>query len=159
MRNSESMMAIPSMMLEKMPRSISTARTSNLVTAKGWTSLYEVGYNGFNVDDGAELPGWYRLGAWYHSSEFATNAGGKKEGNGGIYGAVDKMLTRDGLGAFARLGISERDRSRFHWVLDTGFNYTGLIPGRDEDVTALGLCMANTAVTLLLTNLMKRWWN
>ncbi|HCE06812.1 MAG TPA: hypothetical protein DEQ62_10825, partial [Verrucomicrobiales bacterium] len=76
--------------------------------------------------------------AWYHSSEFDTNAGGKKEGNGGIYGAVDKMLTRDALGAFARLGISERDRSRFHWVLDTGFNYTGLIPGRDEDVTALG---------------------
>ena len=109
-----------------------------LGNGQGWTSLYEVGYNGFNVDDGAELPGWYRLGAWYHSSEFDTNAGGKKEGNGGIYGAVDKMLTRDGLGAFARLGISERDRSRFHWVLDTGFNYTGLIPGRDEDVTALG---------------------
>lgn len=109
-----------------------------LGNGQGWTSLYEVGHNGFNADDGTGLPGWYRVGAWYHSSEFDKNDGSKGEGNGGVYAAVDQMLTREGLGTFARLGISEPNRSRFHWVLDTGFSYTGLFPGRDEDVTALG---------------------
>lgn len=31
-----------------------------LGNGQGWTSLYEVGHNGFNTDDGTGLPGWYR---------------------------------------------------------------------------------------------------
>jgi len=109
---------------------------------QGWTSLYQVGYNGFAISDGTDLPGWYRLGAWYHSTEFDKHDGGRVDGNGGVFVSADKMLFRAGkdqhLGVFGRWGVARRDRSRFHWSTEVGLNYTGLIPGRDEDVTSLG---------------------
>ena len=113
-----------------------------LGNGQGWTSLYEIGCNGFNMVEDAGLPGWYRAGAWYHSTEFDKHDGSKGEGNGGIYAAIDQMVVREdedqGLGIFSRLGVGERDRSRFHWVLDTGLSYTGLFSSRDEDVATLG---------------------
>ena len=114
-----------------------------LGNGQGWASLYEFGYNGFNVDDGSGLPGWYRVGVWRHSAEFTNHDNSKSNGIWGLYGAVDQMLLREqddqGLGVFFRYGIAPRNRSRFHWVLDTGLNYKGLLPGRDEDVAALGI--------------------
>ncbi len=116
-----------------------------LGNGQGWTSLYEIGYNGFNTDDGTGLPGAYKLGAWHHSTSFSKHDSTNGEGNWGLYGAADKLLWREtgtddgqGLGGFLRLGTGRRDRSRFHWVLDTGVSYTGLLPGRDEDVSGLG---------------------
>ena len=113
-----------------------------LGNGQGWTSLYQIGYNGFAVSDGEDLPGWYRLGAWHHSSEFDKHDGGKADGNGGIFASIDKMVFREkgeqGLGVFGGLGTAKRDRSRFHWTMETGLNYMGLIPGRDEDITSLG---------------------
>jgi len=114
-----------------------------LGNGQGWTSLYQVGYNGFAISDGTDLPGWYRLGAWHHSSEFDKHAGGKADGNGGIFASVDKMVFREGqhdqgLGVFGRWGVARRDRSRFHWSTGAGLNYKGLISGRDEDVASLG---------------------
>jgi len=120
-----------------------------LGNGQGWTSLYEIGHNGFNNDDGAGLPGWYRVGAWHHSTSFAKHDSTNGEGNWGLYGIADKMLWREeggqGLGTFIRLGTAQRDRSRFHWVLDTGLSYTGLLPGRDDDVAGLGFVYAKHA--------------
>ncbi len=113
-----------------------------LGNGQGWTSLYQVGYNEFAISDGTDLPGWYRLSAWHHSSEFDKHAGGKADGNGGVFASVDKMVFREGkdqgLGVFGRWGVARRDRSRFHWSTETGLNYKGLFPGRDEDVASLG---------------------
>ena len=113
-----------------------------LGNGQGWTSLYQIGYNGFNVSDGKDLPGWYRLGAWHHSSEFEKHDGSKAEGNAGIFASIDKLVFREqdeqGLGLFGRLGTAKRDCSRFHWTMETGMNYIGLIPGRNQDVTSLG---------------------
>ena len=113
-----------------------------LGNGQGWTSLYQIGYNGFAVSDGKDLPGWYRLGAWHHTSEFDKHDGRKADGNGGIFASTDKLVFREqgkqGLGFFGRLGAAKRDRSRFHWTMETGLNYMGLIPNRDEDVTSLG---------------------
>ena len=113
-----------------------------LGNGQGWTSLYQIGYNGFAVSDGKDLPGWYRLGAWHHTSEFDRHDGRKADGNGGIFASTDKLVFREqgeqGLGFFGRLGAAKRDRSRFHWTMETGLNYMGLIPNRDEDVTSLG---------------------
>jgi len=114
-----------------------------LGNGQGWTSLYQVGYNGFNVSDGTDLPGWYRLTAWYHSSVFDKHDGSKSNGITGVFASVDQLVYREegdqGLGVFGRFGISERDRARFHWTFDAGLHYTGLIPGRAEDVTGLAL--------------------
>ncbi|MBC8325341.1 MAG: carbohydrate porin [Verrucomicrobia subdivision 3 bacterium] len=117
-----------------------------LGNGQGWTSLYEIGYNGFAVDDGTGLPSAYRLGAWHHSTSFSKHDSTNGEGNWGLYGATDKLLWREegdqGLGSFLRFGTGQRDRSRFHWVFDTGLSYTGLLPGRDEDVAGLGFVYA-----------------
>ena len=114
-----------------------------LGNGQGWTSLYEVGYNEFNLEN-VQLPVWYRLGAWHHTGDFTKHDNTTAEGNWGVYGAVDKLLIREagegmqGLGAFFRAGWSVPDRSRFQWVVDTGLSYRGLIPGRDEDEAAIG---------------------
>ena len=113
-----------------------------LGNGQGWTSLYQIGYNGFNVSDGKDLPGWYRLGAWHHTSEFEKHDGTKTDGNAGIFASIDKLVFREqdeqGLGLFGRVGTAKRDCSRFHWTMETGMNYRGLIPGRNQDVTSLG---------------------
>jgi len=122
---------------------------------QGWTSLYQIGYNGFEVSDGTDLPGWYRLGAWHHSAQFEQHDGSTTEGNGGIIASIDQMVYRElgdqGLGSFLRFGVAERDRSRFHWTLDTGLNYAGLFPGRDEDVIALGIVYAKHSSAITTT--------
>ncbi len=117
-----------------------------LGNGQGWTSLYQIGYNGFNVSDGTDLPAWYRLGVWHHSGTFDKNAAGTVDGNSGIFFSLDKLLYREdgdqGLGGFFRYGVAKRDRSRIHTMLDAGLSYTGLIPGRDEDITTLGFLHA-----------------
>ena len=113
-----------------------------LGNGQGWTSLYQIGYNGFNVSDDKDLPGWYRLGAWRHTSEFEKHDGTKTDGNAGVFASIDKLVFREqdeqGLGLFGRVGTAKRDCSRFHWTMETGMNYRGLIPGRNQDVTSLG---------------------
>ena len=114
-----------------------------LGNGQGWASLYQIGYNGFNVSDGADLPGWYRVTLWQHSTEYDKNNGIKGNGNMGVFISADKLVYREGgdqgLGLFGRVGMAERDRSRFHLTVDAGFSYTGLFEGRDEDILAMGL--------------------
>jgi porin len=50
--------------------------------------------------------------------------------------------SEQGLGVFYRVGGGPRDRSRFQMVMDTGLNYRGPLPGRDEDIAGLGLAYA-----------------
>ena len=99
-----------------------------LGNGQGWASMYQIGYNGFNVSDGADLPGWYRVTLWHHSTEYDKNDGSKGDGNTGVFVSADKLVYRE-----------EGDRSRFHLTVDAGFSYTGLFEGRDEDILALGL--------------------
>jgi len=114
-----------------------------LGNGQGWASMYQIGYNGFNVSDGADLPGWYRVTLWHHSTEYDKNDGTKGNGNMGVFVSADKLVYREegdqGLGLFGRVGMAERDRSRFHLTVDAGFSCTGLFEGRDEDILALGL--------------------
>lgn len=126
-----------------------------LGNGQGWTSLYQIGYNGFEVSNGMDLPGWYRLGAWHHSTQFDKHDGSTGAGNSGIFASIDQMVYREqrnqGLGTFAQFGVAERDRSRVHWTLDTGLSYTGLLPGRDEDVTTLGTIYAKHSSAITTT--------
>ncbi|MEI6437231.1 MAG: carbohydrate porin [Candidatus Omnitrophota bacterium] len=72
------------------------------------------------------LPGILKLGEWYHT------------GNNGFYAIIDQMLIREkdeqGLGVFAQYGQAPKDRNSLDRYFGFGVNYTGLIPGRDEDV-------------------------
>lgn len=47
-----------------------------------------------------------------------------------------------GLNVFVRLGGGPSDRNLVDLYFDTGLAYTGLIPGRDDDILALGYAHA-----------------
>jgi porin len=107
------------------------------------------------------LPGTYKLGMWYHSGRFAdqrfdsagrsladpasSGVAGQHRGNFAVYVTMDQMLWRpqiggdQGIGAFLRIAGSPGDRNLVNFYIDGGVTWKGLIPGRDDDVLALGV--------------------
>jgi porin len=53
--------------------------------------------------------------------------------------------TGEGLAAFIRIGISDNSVNRVNGYYGAGINYTGLIPGREEDVFGIALAAAHNA--------------
>ena len=107
-----------------------------------------IGEIGYSVNE--NLPGTYKLGAWYHSAKFAALSGGPDHsGNQGLYISGEQMVYSDrrdqGLSLFARTGFARQDRSEISHSFQIGLNYTGLIPNRDSDAFALGLSHAEVS--------------
>jgi porin len=97
------------------------------------------------------LPARYTLGGWFNSKDVQRpdDPAQSYPSNYGLYFIVDQKLTRAspagstpderGLGWFVRLGWSPGDRSLVGFYIDTGLNWTGLIPGREDDRLGLGI--------------------
>jgi porin len=87
-----------------------------------------------------EHPSILKAGVFHHSAEFPNYGnGGSAAGLTGAYALYVQRLwnpeTMPGkLDAYIRPGISQADRSVLPFVMDTGFSWTGLIPGRSADV-------------------------
>jgi porin len=93
------------------------------------------------------LPGTTRLGVWYDPQPKACSDGESEyRDDTGFYAGVDQMLLKEnddpqdgqGLGLFGRCGWADdrcNDVCHF-WSL--GFQYQGLLPGRDDDVLGVG---------------------
>lgn len=98
--------------------------------------------------DHAPLPGTAKLGVMFDTGEQEqAGGGGAVWGDALFYAIVDQRLYREpaaggdtpqGLGWFARTGFAPHDRNNVGVYLDTGFVYTGLLPGRDDDAAGLG---------------------
>ncbi|MBW7990931.1 MAG: carbohydrate porin [Planctomycetes bacterium] len=99
-----------------------------------------------------DLPGTYRFGGWYHSSDF-DEVGDDADtdifaGNHGFYLAFDQMLYHEqndsdqGLGTFFQFGWTPENRNEIDRYFGAGLSYVGLLPGRDEDITGIGLAQA-----------------
>ena len=92
---------------------------------------------------------YYKLaiGGWMLTADTEDLNGVEKDSNGGGYLIGEMSLFREldskqGLGAFVQIGNAAEDRNAVAYSLIGGFNYTGLIPGRDGDVLAFGFCRA-----------------
>lgn len=93
------------------------------------------------------------LGAWHYTTTFddvlAVDADGeplRRDGTGGVYALVEGTLfaERDatqGLSAFLRAGVADAEVNQFRAAYAAGLAYTGLLPGRDEDVAGLGVAI------------------
>jgi len=115
--------------------------------------------------DAPELPGAYRIGAWYHtSSHFAdqrfditglslaspqsTGIPLEHAGDYGVYGVIDQTLYRvpgtddQGLSAFLRAGGVPNDRNLISFYADGGLLYKGLVPGRPDDKVGVAFAYA-----------------
>ncbi|MCP4263147.1 MAG: carbohydrate porin [Planctomycetes bacterium] len=100
-----------------------------------------------------DLPGTYRFGGWYHSSDF-EEVGDDADtddfaGNHGSYLAFDQMLYHEqndsdqGLGTFFQFGWAPENRNEIDRYFGIGLSYIGLLPGRNEDITGIGLAQVH----------------
>ncbi len=134
----------------------------NLNNQSNMLSFYEAGYK-LNQEEGDQgLPGTYKAGAFFHTGKFADvlrdNVGGSAivstvpaqvhDGNYEFYFITDQMIYQEpskeassnqGLGIFYRVVTAPDDRNRISFCSEGGFNYRGLLPGRDEDVFGIGI--------------------
>lgn len=121
----------------------------------------------YQVNQGKEATDFaaaYKVGAWYHSGEFAdqrlgVDAAGNivtlalnpenslnHRGNWGIYGIIDQMLWRDrdsSISVFARGGVAPNDRNLLSWYVDAGVGITGVFAGRPDDKLTFGVAHSN----------------
>lgn len=98
----------------------------------------------------APLPGTAKLGAMFTTGYPEIPGENDKEAWGGsfIYGILDQCAWNEpgftqenfqGLGWFARGGFAAPQRSNpLGMLVETGWVYTGLVPGRDSDSAGLG---------------------
>jgi porin len=95
------------------------------------------------------LPGFYAVGGMYDSSRFSrvSDAGGTETGNAGVYAMFQQMVYRDGgpdsqkgLTLWGQVTVAPRPSvSPLPLFGGGGLSYQGLIPGREQDVTSLGV--------------------
>lgn len=109
----------------------------------GVLSVAEVAYTWKGGEEG--LSGVFKLGAFYHHSDAdGLYPDATSHTSGGGYFIADQQLWRkpgtedQGLSAFLRIGGAPEDRALVPFYFDTGFNYKGLLPGRDSDIAGIG---------------------
>jgi len=116
------------------------------------------------------LSGTYKVGAWYNSESFdnlsmaangvsladpAASGPARQSGMYELYAMVDHQLwvepgaSGEGLSGFFRIAVApEQDRSSVTFYFDTGLAYTGLLPGRPNDILGLGFAYAGMSSAL-----------
>lgn len=104
----------------------------------------------------ATLTGTYKVGGFYDSGTFADSAGGPAHrGDFSLYFIVDQELWHPngigdrGLSIFTRIGGAPDDRNTVVFYADAGFNYKGLVAGRDKDTLGLGFSYARLSDDLV----------
>jgi porin len=110
------------------------------------------------------LPGVYKLGGWYATTDFADQHYGldiagntvsladptvagplNHHGDWGLYAVADQMVWRSdqqSLNLFLRGGVSPSDRNLISSYVDAGAGFKGLLPGRPDDVLTVGFAYA-----------------
>ena len=109
--------------------------------------LSEAAYHYNHGENAAGLPGTYKLGIIFHSHyDGALNANPESVDRSecGVYFAADQSVwrkavadkkeTAPSLGFFTRLGYMPEDVGFVSRYVEGGFNFNGLLPGRQDDI-------------------------
>jgi porin len=115
----------------------------------GVLAIAEAGYHWQQAEDDTGLPGNATIGGYYDSSDFAPvdGAGRERDGNEGFYLLLDQMAYREGgpgtdQGLTPWLAFTFAPVERVNTIpfsASGGLVYQGLVPGRDDDLTALAV--------------------
>lgn len=86
-------------------------------------------------------------GAWLHTAEVENFEGQQNDENHGVYFIAEKTLFAEnengqGLGGFVQFGWADDNWNQIARYWGVGLYYTGLIPGRDRDITGLAVASA-----------------
>jgi porin len=114
----------------------------------GVLAIAEAGYQ-WNEAEDTSLPGSATLGGYYDSSDFDAldGSGRRRDGNHGFYLLLDQMVYREGaagsdqgLTPWAAFTFAPVERvNTIPFSASGGLVYQGLIPDRDDDLTALAV--------------------
>jgi len=120
------------------------------------------------------LQGTYRIGLWNDPQPKANSDGTKNyRDDVGFYTSCDQMLCKEnsdpednqGLGAFFRYGYASGKRNDITNFWSFGFQYQGLVDGRDDDVLGFGFAQgifsdsADTTYTDDYENAIELYYN
>jgi porin len=134
----------------------------SMSSSQGTFSIAELSHGWKGEGGAAPMPGTAKLGVWRHSADFTDNwadANGTSftltgldpalhHGNRGWYGSLEQRVWAEkgsedqGFTAWLRVAGAPSNRSAVEWCTDAGFNWAGLIPGRDGDVFGVGVATA-----------------
>ncbi|HEX4348835.1 MAG TPA: carbohydrate porin [Verrucomicrobiae bacterium] len=93
------------------------------------------------------LIGTYKLGSFVHTASFADWQTGANHGpDFGIYGVADQEIYKHGgkvISFFVRGGGGPSDVNTVDWYFDTGFNFSGFIPGRLLDTAGIAIARSS----------------
>jgi porin len=128
----------------------------------GTLNFFEAGYIPDLSATGSAMGADYKLGGFY-DSQFHPDISNQTSSHGdyGFYAVVDHPLyfapgsTKDspqGLSGFARLSYAPDQRNPVVYYFDTGFNYTGLLSWRPQDVAGLALSFERMGTDLTLAS-------
>lgn len=117
--------------------------------ADGIYYVGELGLHSNGADSAAHL---YKLGfgAWYKTTDSTDYSEQTHSSNNGFYLTADRSIYREadqlqGLGAFAQFGYANEDKNQTDYYFGGGLHYTGLIPGRNEDITGIAFARAQNS--------------
>jgi porin len=115
----------------------------------GVLAIAEAGYQWNEAKDAAGLPGSVTFGGYFDSGDFdfLDGSGRTRDGNHGFYLLVDQMVYREGgpdsdqgLTPWGALTLApDQEINTIPFSAAGGLVYQGLIPGRDDDLTALAV--------------------
>ncbi len=123
--------------------------------AKGLPGTYKVGafYDAYHTpdvvrtdDDGTSIQHSDNWGAYFIADQMLWREPNAK--TEGVDPSVrtaspgDEAPSKQGLGAFWRIGGTPSDRNLVNFYTDGGLNYVGLIPGRDDDTLGFAVAYA-----------------
>jgi porin len=124
--------------------------------------IFETGLTPKLESENGPLQGAYRIGLWYDPQPKANTdylgAGKSYRDDVGFYLSCGQMLAKEnadpedsqGLGAFFRYGCADSKKNDIANFFSFGFQYQGLIEGRDDDVLGAGFargCFSDKAST------------
>ena len=133
----------------------------NLRSRDGALIFAEAAYLSNQSPGDRGLQGTFKIGSFVHtgSSDFLTFDSQTRDALGtgplrsrgtnyGVYGAVDQDILKSGghtVSGFIRVGGAPSDVNFVDFYLDGGFNLTGFVPGRTQDVA--GVAVAYSSVS------------
>jgi porin len=94
------------------------------------------------------LQGTYRLGSFVHTDDTPTWACGNGGTGYGVYGVMDQQLySRDNrvISFFVRSGGAPSNTNFVDYYVEGGFNFTGFVPGRSNDVAGLAVARSHVS--------------
>jgi porin len=130
-----------------------------LDSGSGMLVMSEAGYLLNQSPNDRGLQGTYRLGSFVHTANYdtwqsqanAANGTGSLQSAGanyGIYGVMDQQIYLHGAEAisfFVRSGGAPSNTNFVDYYVDGGFNFSGFIPGRDQDVAGLAVARSHVS--------------